>query len=224
MAKEGKLYGTYRGVVTDNKDPENRGRLQLRVPEVAGESLADWALPCAPYGGGLKGFYAIPGPGDEVWVAFEAGEPRQPIWLGGLWRSGEVPPDRSGRSATPGVKIHRSDRGLLLSLDDDEQTIALSDPEGRNMVTIDVKRGQVTVKASAKIVIDAPQIELVAGAGHPAVFGDDLMQFLDQAISVFNTHLHLGETAGPVSVTPAPPTPPIHAPAPGMLSTMVRSG
>lgn len=223
MAKE-MLYGTYRGVVTDNKDPEDRGRLQLRVPEVFGESPAEWALPCAPYGGRLKGFYAIPAQGDEVWVAFEAGEPSQPIWLGGLWGSGEVPPDRRGRTATADVKIHRSDRGLLLSLDDEEQTIALADTEGHNIVTIDVKRGQVTVKAGAKVVIDAPQIELVAGAGHPVVFGDELIQFLSQAISVFNTHLHPGETAGQVSVTPAPPTPPIQAPTQGMLSTAVRSG
>ena len=223
MARKQKVYGTYRGVVTNNRDPENRGRLQLRVPEVFGESVAEWALPCAPYGGGLKGFYAVPTPGDEVWVAFEAGEPRQPIWLGGLWRTGEVPPDRSGQVATPGVKIHRSNRGLMLSLDD-ERTIALSDANGDNIVTIEVQRGQVTIKARAKVVIDAPQIELVAGAGHPTVFGDELIHFLGQAVSVFNTHMHPGETAGQVSVTPAPPTPPIQAPSAGMLSTAVRSG
>jgi uncharacterized protein involved in type VI secretion and phage assembly len=224
VARKQKIHGTYRGVVTDNRDPENRGRLQLRVPEVFGESGAGWALPCAPYGGMLKGFYAVPAPGDEVWVAFEAGEPDQPIWLGGLWQQGEVPPDRNGHAATPGVKIHRSDRGLMLSLDDDERTIALSDASGDNIVTIDVQRGQVTIKASAKVVIDAPQIELVAGAGHPAVFGDDLVQYLHQAVSVFNTHMHPGESAGQISVTPAPPTPPVQAPTAGMLSTAVKSG
>jgi uncharacterized protein involved in type VI secretion and phage assembly len=224
VGRKRKIHGTYRGVVADNRDPQNRGRLQLRVPEVFGESVEEWALPCAPYGGRLKGFYAVPAPGDEVWVAFEAGEPHQPIWLGGLWRDGEVPPDRSGQAATPGAKIHRSDRGLMLSLDDDERTIALSDADGDNIVTIEVQRGQVTIRASAKVVIDAPQIELVAGAGHPAVFGDDLFQYLNQAVSVFNTHMHPGETAGPVSVAPAPPAPPIQAPAAGMLSTAVRSG
>jgi hypothetical protein len=112
----------------------------------------------------------------------------------------------------------------MLSLDDEEQTIALSDANGDNIVTIDVRRGQVKLKASAKIVIDAPQIELVAGAGHPTVFGDDLIQYLHQAVLGFNTYMHPGETAGPVSVTPAPPAPPVQAPTAGMLSTAVRSG
>lgn len=224
MAKNRKIYGTYRGVVTDNRDPENRGRLQLHVPDVLGDSAAVWALPCAPYGGRLKGFYAVPAPGDEVWVAFEAGKARRPIWLGGLWRTGEAPPDRNGQAATPGVKIHRSDHGLMVSLDDDERTVTLSDAEGDNAVTIEVQRGEVTIKASAKVVIDAPQIELVAGTSHPAVLGDELIQFLTQAISLFNMHMHPGETAGQVSVTPAPPTPPINAPTPKMLSSAVRSG
>jgi uncharacterized protein involved in type VI secretion and phage assembly len=223
VRKRQRIHGTYRGVVTNNNDPENRGRLQLRVPEVFGESAAEWALPCAPYGGRLKGFYALPAPGDEVWVTFEAEEVSRPIWLGGLWGNGEVPPDRGGHAATPGMKIYRSDHGLMLTLDDDERTIALSDSNGDNMVTIDVQRGLVTVKASAKVVIDAPQIELVAGATHPMVVGDDLIQYLNQAVSLFNTHLHPGETAGPIPVTPAPPTPPLPPPSPGMLSTTVRS-
>jgi hypothetical protein len=54
------------------------------------------------------------------------------------------------------------------------------------------------------------------------VLGDDLIQYLNQAVSRFNTHLHPGETAGPVPVTQAPPTPPLPPPAPGMLSTAVK--
>lgn len=224
MAKRQRVYGTYRGVVTDNKDPEGRGRVQLRVPEVLGETEATWALPCAPYAGRLKGFYAIPAAGDEVWVAFEAGEPRQPIWIGGLWGNGEIPPDRSGDAATAGIKVHRSDRGLMLVFDDDERTITLSDAASDNVVTIEVRRGQVTVKASARVVIDAPRIELVPGADHPAVFGDHLVSYLSQVVSLINSHMHPGETAGQVAVTPAPPAPPVPAPAPGMLSTAVKTG
>jgi hypothetical protein len=113
---------------------------------------------------------------------------------------------------------------LRVTLDNDERTITLSDTRGSDIVTIQVRRGQVTINAAAKLVIDAPQIELVAGAGHPAVFGDDLIQYLNQVISIFGTHMHPGEMAGSVSVTPAPPSPSLPTPTAGMLSAAVKTG
>jgi hypothetical protein len=119
--------------------------------------------------------------------------------------------------------VGKKRKRLTVTLDDDGRTITLSDTRGGSIVTIDVRRSQVTVKATAKLVIDAPQIELVAGATHPAVFGDNLIQYLNQAISVFNMHMHPGETAGSVPVTPAPPIPPLPTPTTGMLSTVVKT-
>jgi len=113
---------------------------------------------------------------------------------------------------------------LMVTVDDGGRTITLSDAHGSDVVTIEVRRDQIAIKATAKLVIDAPQIEFIAGAGHPAVFGDDLLQYLNQSISVFNTHMHPGETAGSVSVTPAPPSPPLQLPTASVLSTAVKTG
>ena len=59
---ENRYYGKYRGFVDDNKDPENRGRLRVRIPSVLGQDVVSgWALPCAPYGGMPdQGFFFIP--------------------------------------------------------------------------------------------------------------------------------------------------------------------
>ena len=47
-----KFYGKYRGLVVDNNDPEQLGRLKLKVPSVMGkEVVTGWAAPCLPYGG-----------------------------------------------------------------------------------------------------------------------------------------------------------------------------
>ena len=46
-----RYYGKYRGFVTDNADPEQRGRLKVRVPSVLGDAETGWALPCLPFGG-----------------------------------------------------------------------------------------------------------------------------------------------------------------------------
>lgn len=38
-----RFYGLYIGVVTDNQDPENKGRCKLKVPQVTGDAETDWA-------------------------------------------------------------------------------------------------------------------------------------------------------------------------------------
>jgi hypothetical protein len=41
-------FGKYRGVVTDDRDPEQVGRIRARVPDVLGEADTLWATPCVP--------------------------------------------------------------------------------------------------------------------------------------------------------------------------------
>jgi hypothetical protein len=82
----------------------------------------------------------------------------------------------------------------------------------------------VTVKASSKVVVEAPAIELVDGASHPVVYGDDLLQYLQQIAQMYQSHMHPGETAAGIPVSPAPPTPPFPTPSQSMLSTKVKTG
>lgn len=90
-------YGKYRGLVTDTKDPDVRGRIKVSVPAIPGMADA-WAVPCTPYGGKDVGFYAIPPAGSFVWVEFEGGNIDQPIWVGCLWDTDQVPSEVSSLS------------------------------------------------------------------------------------------------------------------------------
>jgi hypothetical protein len=224
-AQQARHFGKYRGVVTDNADPSKLGRLKAKVPEILGDVESGWALPCAPYAGENSGAFMVPKPEAVVWIEFESGEVSRPIWTGCFWNSGKLPNDESGSPATPDVKIVASEEGLLVALHDDSKTIAISDKDGKNILTIEVQSGNVTLKAATKIVIEAPQIELVDGASHPLVYGDDLLQYLNQLVTGFNTHMHPGEvaaTGGPVS--PMVPSPPLQPPTPSLLSQKVKTG
>ncbi len=217
-------YGKYRAVVADNDDPTHRGRLKVRVPAVLGD-VETWAMPCAPYAGEGVGFYALPERGAGVWVEFEGGDPAYAVWTGFFWADDERPADQDGTDATPPLKIWRSQEGLLVALDDGGRKIAVSDSDGSNLLKIEVNQGQVTVQATSKVVVEAPQIELVQGATHPLVFGDDLLQYLNQLVSLFNTHLHPGQLAlGVLPVTPAPPVSPFTPASPSLLSVKVKTG
>lgn len=221
---EGRFFGKYRGVVKENLDPTGRGRLQVLVPAVMDQEPI-WAMPCVPYAGDNMGLHMIPEKDTGVWVEFEAGNPSYPIWVGCFWGDGEVPKNNRSVPATPAVKIIRTEQGLMLTLDDQQQIIDLSDQNGNNLVTIEVRQGKVTVKGSLKVVVEAPQIELVENATHPVVFGDQLLQYLAQLVQLYQSHTHPGElAAGILPVTPAPPVPPVPPPTPSLLSTKVKTG
>ena len=87
MNDDGRYLGKYRGTVTSNLDPENRGRIQVIVPDVQGLTPTTYALPAMPFAGIASGAYFVPSVGSGVWIEFEQGDPDYPIWSGGFWGS-----------------------------------------------------------------------------------------------------------------------------------------
>ena len=59
MTAKQSFIGKYRGTVTQNVDPEMRGRLLLSVPGVASLLPTTWAEACVPLDG--RDEYARPG-------------------------------------------------------------------------------------------------------------------------------------------------------------------
>lgn len=98
----GKFYGKYRGLVVNNIDPMQIGRIMVIVPDVLNIVPGTWAMPCVPVAGIQMGIFTVPPPGSGVWVEYEQGDPDFPIWVGGFWGSAaEVPV--SARIVPPGV-------------------------------------------------------------------------------------------------------------------------
>jgi uncharacterized protein involved in type VI secretion and phage assembly len=92
-----KFYGVYRGVVTDNNDPEKRGRILAHVPSAGQERAPDiWIDPAFPAAGTNRGMFWPPEKGDSVRVAFDNGDPSNPSvywggWFGAPGNHSEVP-------------------------------------------------------------------------------------------------------------------------------------
>ena len=120
---KGHFFGKYRGTVSDNADPTNRGRLKVKVPAVLG-SVESWAMPCVPYAGASVGFYSLPEPGTGIWVEFEAGDPSYPVWTGCFWGDNELPD--SGGAA---IKIWKTEK-LTLRMDDNSDEMKLETTSG----------------------------------------------------------------------------------------------
>lgn len=138
------FYGKYRGVVSDNEDPDKRGRIRAIVPDIFGEEQSGWALPCLPYAGKDVGFLALPPLKALVWIEFEAGDPEYPIWSGCFWHEQEQAPVDS---YSPEIKIFKTGAG----------TIILNEASG--------KRGIMIESAKMKIVINEQGILIDNGKG-----------------------------------------------------------
>jgi hypothetical protein len=77
-----KFYGLYRGIVSNNKDPEGHRRIKVRIPQLMGSKTENfettWAWPIFP--AGQKPY--VPAIGEGVWIQFESGDPAYPVWNG----------------------------------------------------------------------------------------------------------------------------------------------
>lgn len=124
-ARPGRFVGKYRATVFNNLDPENRGRLQLLVPDVFGPTTpSSWAESCAPLSGpGLPslpmGVYMVPPLHSAVWAEFERGDSDYPIWSGCRWAAtGDVPPlALAGVPAAPNIAMQTLGQNALVLSD-----------------------------------------------------------------------------------------------------------
>jgi len=158
--------GKYRGTVTNNQDPQNRGRLAVQVSDVSNVQTSTWALPCAHFAGNQSGFFSVPPVGANVWVEFEQGNSDYPIWSGCFWGSGgEVPTQAT--SAPPGVQsiVLQSVGGNILMLSDapgPSGGILLKSSSGASISINDT--GITITNGQATILIAGPTVTVNDGA------------------------------------------------------------
>jgi uncharacterized protein involved in type VI secretion and phage assembly len=152
---KGHFFGKYRGTVSDNSDPTNRGRIKVKVPAVLG-SVESWAMPCVPYAGQGVGFYSLPASGTGVWVEFEAGDPSYPIWTGCFWGDGELP-DPSGAS----VKIWKTDK-VTFRIDDDADELKM---QTTSQSTVTLSSDITSESSGAKHTVGSSGVVSELGAG-----------------------------------------------------------
>jgi uncharacterized protein involved in type VI secretion and phage assembly len=163
----GPFLGKYRGMVLNNIDPMQQGRLQVQVPDVAGLIPGSWAMPCLPFTGKQMGLWAIPQIGTGVWIEFEQGNPDYPIWSGCWFGSAaEVPAlALAAPPAIPNFVIQTQGQNTLMLSDVPGPTggILLKSTTGAlisiNDVGITISNGK-----GAMITMTGPTVTVNAGA------------------------------------------------------------
>lgn len=168
-----KIFGVSLATVLNNIDCTGEARVMLLLPWLPG--YTPWARLSSPMAGMGRGTYFVPQIGDEVLVAFNHGDVREPYVLGTCWNTIDRPPALAPTDPVTKRKI-RTPLGHELSFDEALQSVTLSsntmstvtlDPMKAQLstplasVTID-KAGGVTIKGATKITLDAPIVEIKA--------------------------------------------------------------
>jgi phage protein D/phage baseplate assembly protein gpV len=169
------------GVVTDNRDPEDLGRVKVRFPWLSDSDESAWARVASPMAGPRRGLFFLPEVDDEVLVGFEHGDIHRPLVLGGLWNGHDRPPididHAAGKDGTTDLRVIRTRAGHQVIFDDTpgRESIRVVDSTRGNSVVLDSAAGtvrieaagDVTVKASRSILLEAPSGLKINGKEFP---------------------------------------------------------
>ena len=148
-SSSGIISGVVTGTVKENYDKDNPGRVKVELfLGEDGTNVTGWIPVMTPYAGNKYGGYALPEIGDEVVVAFRMGDRNCPIVIGSLW---------SGKNDTADKqKIEiKTAKGKTIVLDEENDNMIIQDKDKKNLVKIDSKAGEITIKAEKKITLDA---------------------------------------------------------------------
>jgi uncharacterized protein involved in type VI secretion and phage assembly len=179
----GRWFGVYPALVTDIKDPDGQGRVKVRLPwspDTEDGRYEAWARLATLTAGNNRGSWFVPDVNDEVLVAFEAGDPRRPYVVGGLWNGSDTPPETMDGAGNNFKKVICSRNGVRLTLDDTDGTeqLILETPGGQRVTlrdgpgsiriedgngnSIKLETAGVTVTSSAKVTVQASTVEISA--------------------------------------------------------------
>lgn len=136
-----KYYGLYRGTVVRNDDPERRGRIQAKVPQVGHSSAPDvWIDPAFDGAGSDRGSFYPPEIGDSVKVSFSHGDPSKPAtflpgWFGGAdlpeefaYTAGQKVTGQTGTVSVPERRgfVTRKGHSITFSDEDGKESVELT--------------------------------------------------------------------------------------------------
>ncbi len=171
-----KTSGFVKAIVVNTEDPEGLGRLQVSISDLKDDP---WIERASFLTGNGYGALFTPAVGDEVLVAYEGGGVRRQLFvLGGLWRAASPPPAIAGGQGT--IQVLQTRGGVSIVIDDTpgSESLLLETPGGRRLLlkdgpaaleirdgtgtTIRLDASGVTIESSARVTLQASQINLEA--------------------------------------------------------------
>jgi uncharacterized protein involved in type VI secretion and phage assembly len=152
----GRIYGVAVGVVTDNNDPDKRGRVKVKLPWLPDDTESAWARVVTFMAGKDRGAVFLPEVDDEVLIAFEHGDVRFPYVVGALHNGKDTAPFVND-DGNNDKRIVKSRAGMTLTFDDKSgsEKLELADKDAKESVVIDMANKKITLTSSGDLELNA---------------------------------------------------------------------
>ena len=172
-----RFYGVLTGIVKENWNQDHPGCVKVEYfygPE--GINISDWMPVASCYAAENSGFYFLPEIGNQVVITFIQGDWHSPVVIGTLWNTNTKLPENTaveknhikriktkagheivfdGEENKEAITI-TTPKKLNIRLNDETQTICVSDEKSENSFTLSQKDGsfEVNVKQKLELKID----------------------------------------------------------------------
>jgi hypothetical protein len=206
-----RYYGTYDGLVIDNKDPDEKCRIRCLVPAIKLVEEKDvpadyWVPPDSPGAGTVSdtgqttGMFWPPDIGTNVRIKFKFGDPKFPVYGGGFFTSKTVSDTFNSEDAYK--RGFRTKTGHFIRFDDDPDNLNLiiakgdGDGEPTSMfISMDHKGNmQMSNEKGSQVFLNAEKNE-------SSVFNSDGSNVLSMLVLGDDSVLLSTKSGGMLSIT-----------------------
>lgn len=140
------------GIVTDNVDPDELGRIKVKFPTLSEAPLSFWLRQVSPNAGKERGIYALPEVDDEVMVMFMQGSQDTGVLIGQFWNGVDIPPQECKdthpepeKQDVPGAKWS-TDKFTMGSLDLEKNDRRFWNSRSGHLILFDDTEGKESVQ------------------------------------------------------------------------------
>jgi len=167
------------GVVTNNNDPQQLGRVRVKYPSLSDQEESEWARVATPSGGNQRGLMMLPQQDDEVIIGFEHGDTRRPIVVGSVFNGRDKPGQellldrKGGLGVVSSDKIHlhsnqdfeiKSDQKMVVEVQSDLNEKVQGNLKSEVTGNGNLKAQQYVVEAGSSMTVKGVSVTVEASA------------------------------------------------------------
>lgn len=201
--------GVISAIVTDVADPQKRGRVKVKYTAGEEKLTTHWARVLTLGAGPSRGFELLPEVDDEVLVAFEQGDTRRPVVLGGLFSQQQtLPPSPTEGNHAGGAVVYRrltTRAGHVIELADAnasaDQYVLIQLGGKKHRIRLGGDKTDITTDSTAITVTNSKATVELTASGDVTLKGANVTIKAEQNITLeANSGVTVKSSAGNVAV------------------------